>query len=75
MKEPEYDIFAGRPDGEAMWIESVEGLKDARARMEQIAAEKPGQYFMFSTTNNAVLAKSNTTSQLQAKRKASGGAA
>jgi hypothetical protein len=40
-----FDIFSGTAK-KAMWIEAVEGLSNARERMEQIAADKPGQYFI-----------------------------
>jgi hypothetical protein len=48
MKEPSFDIFSGVPSGNPMWLETVVGLSNARERMEQIAAKKPGQYFVFS---------------------------
>lgn len=43
------DIFSGTPKN-AMWIEAVQGLSNARERMQQIAAEKPGQYFLLTPT-------------------------
>ena len=45
--EPRFDIFSGQIDKNALWVETVEGLSNARERMEQIAAEKPGQVFHF----------------------------
>jgi len=75
MKEPELDIFSGKTERDAIWLESVKGLEVAIARMEQIAAEKPGQYFVFSTASNTVLAKTNGISEAEAKRKVHGGAA
>jgi hypothetical protein len=74
MEEPEYDIFSGEPDGSALWVESVKGLTLARARMDQIAAEKPGEYFLFSTATNAVVARPSAAAQPEARRKASGAA-
>lgn len=59
-REPRFDIFSGQIDKNALWIETVEGLSSARERMEQIAAEKPGQYFIFSPLNHAVLAQIET---------------
>ena len=58
--EPRFDIFSGQIDKNALWIETVEGLSNARERMEQIAAEKPGQYFIFSSLSHAVLAQIET---------------
>jgi hypothetical protein len=59
-REPRFDIFSGQIDKNALWIETVEGLSNARERMEQIAAEKPGQYFIFSSLSHAVLAQVET---------------
>ena len=42
-----FDIFSGTRKN-AVWIETVEGLSAARERPQQIAGEKPGQYFIFS---------------------------
>ena len=57
-----FDIFHGYPIGtETSWIESVEGLAFARTRMEQIATEKPGPYFLFSADNSRVVATVDTT--------------
>ena len=42
-----FDIFSGTQKN-AAWIETVEGLSAARERLQQIAREKPGQYFIFS---------------------------
>jgi hypothetical protein len=60
MKEPTFDIFAGEHDKDAMWIEAVAGLSKARERMEKIAKEKPGKYFLFSCTDHTVLARIET---------------
>jgi hypothetical protein len=70
--EPTYDIFSGASDGEALWQCSVEGLRNAEIRMEQLAAKKPGRYFVYSTRDQAVVASIDTTST-DAKR--SGGVA
>lgn len=42
-----FEIFSGTQKN-AVWIETVEGLSAARERPQQIAGEKPGQYFIFS---------------------------
>ncbi len=46
-EEPRFNTFFGVVDRYAVWVESVPGLSDARARMEALAAEKPGVYFLF----------------------------
>ena len=47
-EENAYDIFSGESDRDAIWIEAVIGIDQARARMEQIAASTPGDYFIFA---------------------------
>lgn len=60
MKEPSFDVFSGTPDRDAVWLETVQGLSNARARMHEIAAQIPGQYFVFSAGSRAVLAQIET---------------
>jgi hypothetical protein len=78
MKEPIFDIFAGDQGKDALWIEAVAGLSNARERMEQIAKEKPGKYFLFSSTVHSILARTETFerddqgSAYQAKRQTAG---
>jgi hypothetical protein len=65
MKEPSFDIFSGRSDKDAVWIEAVQGLSNARARMHEIAAQTPGQYSVFSVGSRAVLAQTETFGKLE----------
>src|SRR5215472_6514512 len=60
LKVPLFSVFSGVPDKNAVWIETVAGLSNARERMEAIAAEKPGQYFVFSPRDHTILAKIET---------------
>jgi hypothetical protein len=55
LKELTFDIFSGESGKDAVWIEAVEGMSNAQRRMEQIAAQKPGKYFLFSVNNGSVL--------------------
>ena len=61
--EPNFDIFSGVPDKNAVWVECVRGLSNARERMGQIAAKKPGRYFLFSLQSHSVLARIETFSK------------
>ncbi len=61
MPVPTFDIFSGSPDGEAMWIEVVCGLGAANDRMQHLATQKPGAYFVFDPTQRTVLAKIDTS--------------
>jgi hypothetical protein len=60
MKEPTFDIFSGGPDKDPIWIETVEGFSEARERMHQLAAAKPGSYFLYSVQSQSVLARAET---------------
>lgn len=55
MKETNFDIFSGKP-GEALWVESVQGLSNAYARMRDLATQTPGEYFMFAIGSRTILA-------------------
>jgi hypothetical protein len=64
---PNFEIFKGRfADQNAVWVESVKGLAAANERMKQIAADKPGAYFVFSPVNHTVLAIIDTTYLMRA---------
>lgn len=58
LEVPVFDIFAGMVDKNAIWVETVRGLSGARERMEVIAKQNPGHYFVFSRTDHSILAKS-----------------
>lgn len=58
---PTFDIFSGTPEKEAVWVCAVPGLAGAKERMEQIAAAKPGAYFVYYSAANEVMAKVDTT--------------
>jgi hypothetical protein len=58
--EPPFDIFCGTPDKEAKWYETIDGLANARERMEQIARVRPGKYFVFSRRDHSILAQVET---------------
>jgi hypothetical protein len=42
-----FEIFSGGFDKDAVWVEAVQSFGNAYARMTEIAAEKPGTYFIF----------------------------
>jgi hypothetical protein len=59
MDEGTFDIFVGAPEGNGLWVEAVEGLSNAHQRMRQIAAQKPGKYFLFSRSSKSILTRIN----------------
>jgi len=59
---PTYDIFAGRyGDTNVRWIEAVQGLGAANEQMKELAAKKPGPYFVFEAHTHMMLASVDTT--------------
>jgi len=54
---PKFDIFLGPPGKDAVWLESIRGLSNAKDRMLQISAEKPGSYFVFFRTTGSIVAQ------------------
>lgn len=76
MKEPIFDVFSGTSEKDAVWRESVEGLSNAQQRMEQLAVNVPGAYFLYSPMSRSILSKTNTAKQLRsAGREKKAGAA
>lgn len=47
MVPQSYDIFRRDPGGE-VWVEAVRDLETAKGRMIELAANRPGQYVVFS---------------------------
>jgi hypothetical protein len=54
------DIFAGHSEKRAVWLEAAVGLENAKQRMLQIAAEKPGDYFVFDVRTREIVARIST---------------
>jgi hypothetical protein len=42
-----FDIFMRLPDGQPIWIKAVETLEEAERQLAQLAANAPGEYFIF----------------------------
>jgi hypothetical protein len=61
-----FDIFSGAPKDNPMWLETISGLSNARERMEQIAAKRPGQYFIFSIGTHSPVVQIETFAKPQA---------
>jgi len=57
---PRCDIFSGDPGADARWIESTDGLANAKKRMQELATEKPGKYFILYTATHMDVASIET---------------
>jgi hypothetical protein len=69
---PKYDIFSGAFNGNSTyWVGCAEGLEQAKEQMNNMAAEHPGAFFVFSVSEQKVVAEVDTSRQEH--RAASGG--
>ena len=68
MKQSSFDIFTGTSNNNVIWLDTVEGLSNARARMHEIAAQIPGQYFVCSIGSHEILAQIETFKKLNAAK-------
>ena len=59
--EPRFGIFSGTFDSDAIWIETVSGFDSARERMQQLATQRPGEYFLFSVHGRGIRASIDTS--------------
>ena len=55
-----FDLFSGKPDRDALWLEAVEGLEIARRRIAELARLKPGPYFIFHSSDHAIMGTIDT---------------
>ena len=67
-----FDIFAGEIQKNAIWLEAVAGLEEAKIRMEQVAARSPGKYFVYCSTTRSVVATLETHPKPAHKAKSKG---
>jgi hypothetical protein len=56
-----FELFAGRPDRDPLWLETIRGREEAQTKLQRHATAKPGPYFIFSTATYNVVAKIDTT--------------
>jgi hypothetical protein len=52
---PKFDIFERLRDGTSLWILAVEGLEEARNRMNRLAVVVPGDYLIYSEERGLVI--------------------
>ena len=50
-----YDIFRRLPDGGPIWIEAVQTLEGARARLRYLLEAQPGDYFVYDLVHNKIV--------------------
>ena len=50
-----YDIFRRLPDGGPIWIEAVQTLEGAKARLRYLLEAQPGDYFVYDLVQNKII--------------------
>ena len=50
-----FDVFKRDLTGHPIWMVAVEGLEEAKERMNRFAEDSPGQYFIYSEERGIVL--------------------
>lgn len=54
---PHFDILRRERDGSFLWIEAAHDLDLAKARMQELVAAVPGEYFVFDQRGQEIVAK------------------
>jgi hypothetical protein len=62
-----FDIFLGSDGTDALWLECIDGLDAATARMNEIAGKQPGTYFILNLHDGQVVAKVDTRTHPEQK--------
>jgi hypothetical protein len=65
-----FDIFPGTIDKNAFWLERVEGLENAKRRMEEIATKRHERYFVFCDFSHTVVAQIDASPEIATEEKA-----
>jgi hypothetical protein len=55
------DIFRTLPDGQPLWLKTVEGLEEAKSQLCKLAELEPGDYFIYDTRLGRRVDNFNTT--------------
>jgi hypothetical protein len=57
MPAPQWDILRRERDGSFIWMEAVQDLNTAKARLAELIAAAPGEYFVFDQRSQEIVAK------------------
>lgn len=57
MSTDTFDMFLGDPGEGAKWLESVEGVDQAKDRRKQLGSEFPGPYLLFHAPSQTVVSR------------------
>jgi len=60
MTSATYDIFRKLPAGEPVWVEAVNGLEDAKSRLNELVAVRPGDYYIYDLGHERIVAMASS---------------
>jgi hypothetical protein len=60
-----YDIFRDLVETGPIWIEAVQGLDHAKARLTELLEARPGNYFIYDPLAAKVVASAVKSAQMQ----------
>ena len=55
MNSTRFGIIRVLPNGIPQWIEAVKGLDEAKAHLMHLASREPGEFFIYSEKNGAIV--------------------
>jgi hypothetical protein len=61
MPTPQLDILKRTEDGSFVWMEAANDLSGAKARLQQLVDNTPGEYFVFDQRSQQIVAKMAST--------------
>jgi hypothetical protein len=60
MPTAQFDILRRHEDGSFIWLETAQDIEIAKARLEELCAQTPGNYFVFDQKSQQIVAKLST---------------
>jgi hypothetical protein len=57
-----FDILRRHDDGSFIWIEAAQDLDAAQARLRDLCARAPGEYFVFDQKSQQIVARLSNSS-------------
>jgi len=55
MNSTRFGIIRVLPNGIPQWIKAVKGLAEAKAHLMRLASREPGEFFIYSEKNGAIV--------------------
>jgi hypothetical protein len=55
-----FDIFREFPEGGPIWVEAVQGLENAKSRLDELTRTDRGDYFLFDPASAKIIAVAPT---------------